>query len=500
MDADYVLELNNISKSFPGVRALDDVSLKIRRGSVHALVGENGAGKSTLMKIINGIYFCDSGEIVYKSGKIVPSSPKHMLDMGVATIHQELSPILDMTIAENIFLRREPLTKLGFVDKKKMHAQAKALIADLGFRYDPKAKMRTLSISDIQLMEIVKAISREASLVIMDEPTSSITESEAQVLFGQIRRLKDQGVSVIYISHKLDEIFSICDEITILRDGRLVKSCAIGGIDKKTIIELMVGRELSSIYPKSEAAIGETALELKCLCKRGRFSGIDFSIRKGEIVGLAGLVGAGRTELFQTVFGLDRFDSGEVLVGGRRRTIRSVGDAIKSGIIMTPEDRKSQGLVLCRSVRENIAISSLKDYLKLGMISSKRERKRIVDIVNRLSIKVASLNAVCSTLSGGNQQKVVLSKWLLREPQVFILDEPTRGIDVGAKYEIYRLMCELARNGAAVIMISSELPEIIGMCDRIAVMSRGKITGELERKDFTQERIMTLAMKGFDDE
>lgn len=496
--AEFLIEINGISKSFPGVKALDNATLRVKKGSVHALVGENGAGKSTLMKIINGIYSCDSGEIIFKSERITPQNPRQMLDIGIATIHQELSPILDMTIGENIFLGREPRTKFGSVDFKKMYTDTQTLLDDFGLDYNPKWDMRRLTISDTQLVEIVKATSRNASLVIMDEPTSSITETETKVLFEHVRKLKKQNVSVIYISHKLDEIFDICDEITIFRDGKWVKTCDIKNIDKKTIIELMVGREITDVYPKTDVSIGDTVLEIKNLCKQGVFEDINFNINRGEIVGFAGLVGAGRTELFRTIFGLDPYDSGEVIVRGKHVKKHRIGDSIKNSIIMTPEDRKNEGLVLCRSIKENIALSSVKDFGNSFMINSKKEQEKVEEMVSKLAIKMSSLSAECSSLSGGNQQKVVLAKWLLKNVTVLILDEPTRGIDVGAKYEMYKIMCNLAQQGCAIIMISSELPEIIGMCDRVVVMSAGKIMGELNKDEITQEKIMTLAVKGIE--
>lgn len=497
---EYIIEINDVSKSFPGVQALEKATLKVKKGSVHALVGENGAGKSTLIKIINGIYSCDSGDIIYKSEKIVPLSPKHMLDMGVATIHQELSPVLEMSIAENIFLAREPKTISGSVNFKKMYRDTQELMDKFGLKYNPKSKMKELTISDMQLIEIVKAVSRNASLVIMDEPTSSITETETKMLFEHIRALKSQNVSVIYISHKIDEIFEICDEVTIFRDGRWVETSDVKSIDKKTIIELMVGREISDVYPKEEVEIGKTVLEIVNLSKKDKFKNVNFSISRGEIVGFAGLVGAGRTELFRAVFGLDSYDSGEIVIESKHIKKHNVSEAIENNIVMTPEDRKSEGLVLCRSIKENISLASLKDYLHLGMINSKKENKKVNEMVQKLSIKLSSLAAECTSLSGGNQQKVVLAKWLLVNPTLLILDEPTRGIDVGAKYEMYKIMCALARQGCAIIMISSELPEIIGMCDRVVVMSGGEITGELMRDELTQEKIMTLAVKGMEED
>lgn len=496
--SDTIIELNDITKTFPGVVALSNARLRVRKGTVHALVGENGAGKSTLMKIINGMYKADCGEIIFKGQKIVPQNTKHMLQLGVATIHQELSPILEMTIAENVFLGREPKTKTGNINFQKLYADTQSLMDDFNLPYNPHAKMKTLSISDTQLVEIVKAMSRNASLVIMDEPTSSITESETRVLFKHVRRLKDQGISIIYISHKMDEIFEICDDVTIFRDGQWIKTSSLDNIDRKTIIELMVGRELSDAFPKTSAPIGETILEIQNYTKQRKFTGINFSIKAGEIVGFAGLVGAGRTELFKAVFGMDLQDCGEIYMHGKPIKIQKINDAIQHGIIMTPEDRKQEGLILCRSIMENISLTTLKSLIKRFMLNGREEQLRSGDMVKKMAIKISSLNAACATLSGGNQQKVVLAKWLLQSPKVLILDEPTRGIDVGAKYEIYKLMCELAKTGVAIIMISSELPELIGMCDRIAVMSCGKLTGEIQRKDFSQESIMTLAMKGFE--
>lgn len=494
---EYILELKNITKEFPGVKALDGVNLKLKPGSVHALCGENGAGKSTLMKIINGIYKLDDGEIWYKGEKIIPKSPKAMLDMGIATIHQELSPLPNMTIAENIFLGREPLDSLKMVDWEKMWADTQKLMDEYGFHYDPKTYMKDLTVSDIALIEIVKAISREASVVIMDEPTSSITDSEVHILFENIKRLKEKGVGIIYISHKLDEIFEICDAVTIFRDGQWIHSCPIGEIDKNGIIKQMVGREITEQFPKTPAPIGDAVLEIKHLTGK-RFQNVDFTVHAGEIVGFAGLVGAGRSELFRAVFGLDPVESGEIYLEGKKVRFHNAQQAIDAGVLMASEDRKREGVVLCRSIRENITLASLKDICDKGFLNMKKEKNNIGEMIKTLSIKLSTPEAPVSSLSGGNQQKMVLAKWLLRKPKVLILDEPTRGIDVGAKYEIYKLMCELARQGVAIVMISSEMPEILGMSDRIAVMSQGYLTGELPIAEATQENIMEHAMKGFE--
>ena len=496
-ESEYILELKNVSKAFPGVKALDGVNLKLRRGSVHALCGENGAGKSTLMKIINGIYTMDEGEIWYKGEKIIPQNPKAMIEMGIATIHQELSPILDMTIAENIFLGREPLGPGGMMDWKRLWSDTQQMLNDFGLPYDPKAIMRSLTVSDIALIEIIKAISRDASVVIMDEPTSSITEAEVNTLFENVRKLQSKGVGIIYISHKMDEIFEICDEVTIFRDGQWVHSGPVSEIDKNGIIKKMVGREITDQFPKTEAPIGDVRLELSNFTG-DRFQNVNFKIHAGEIVGFAGLVGAGRSELFRAVFGLDPFESGTLKLDGKEISFRNAQQAIDSGILMASEDRKREGVVLCRSIRENISLASLKDIETGGFLNLKKEKENVNNMVNALSIKLPSPEAQVSLLSGGNQQKVVLAKWLLRSPKVLILDEPTRGIDVGAKYEIYRLMCDLAKQGVAIVMISSEMPEILGMSDRVAVMSQGKLTGELSRAEATQQKIMELAVKGFE--
>lgn len=494
---EYILELKGITKEFPGVKALDEVELHVKRGTVHALMGENGAGKSTLMKIINGTYTKDSGEIRLNAQVIEPKNQKHMLEMGIATIYQELNPVPELSIAENIYLGREPRVGKFFVDYKKMYQDAQDLIDSMDLKYDAHMRMGDLSISDMQLIEMVKAISRNAQLIIMDEPTSSITESETEILFTQINRLRAAGISIIYISHKMDEIFQICDDLTIFRDGRNVHACAVSEINRDMIIKYMVGREIDNIYPKESVEIGDVVFEVKDFNKEGLFSEMNFSSRAGEIVGIAGLVGAGRTEFFRSVCGLDSYDSGEVYIKGEKIKIIRIQDAIEHGLVMTPEDRKNEGLVLCRSVKENITLAYLKEYKNKFFVDRKKEETEVEEKIKDLSIRVPHMNTDAVSLSGGNQQKVVLAKWLLCQPVVMILDEPTRGIDVGAKSEIYKIMCMLAKNGVSIIMISSELPELLGMCDRIVVVSKGKISGELSRSEFEQSKIMALAMKGY---
>lgn len=495
MQSNAILEMKNITKTFPGVVALSNVSLSVRKGAVHVLVGENGAGKSTLIKIINGMYKADEGQIFFDGSQVDMHTPKHMMDLGVATIHQELSPVLDMSIAENIFLGTEP----RIIKWKDMYARADKLIKDLGFHYDAKAKMRTLTVSDMQIIEIIKAISKNAKIIIMDEPTSSITESEVAVLFQQIRKLKESGIGIIYITHKMDEIFEIGDEATILRDGRMISNHKVKDLTKEEIINKMVGREMTEVYPLCSTKPGKIILELKGLTRNKKFKDVSLSIKSGEILGVAGLIGAGRTEVFRSVFGLDPYDCGEIVFDGEKLNTKHVSHVIDAGIMMVSEDRKGEGLVLCRSVLENISLPNLSIYTKF-VINRKKELQDGVDMIKKLNIKTPSTETDAASLSGGNQQKIVIAKWLLHNPKVLIMDEPTRGIDVGAKYEIYKIMKELANEGISVIMISSEMPEIIGMCDRVAVMSNGKITGILQKDEMTQEKIMTLAVKGFENE
>lgn len=491
----YVLEMKNITKAFPGVLALDSVNLNVRPGTVHALIGENGAGKSTLMKVLSGELQIDSGEIYFDGTKLEHNNTKDALNMGIAMIHQELSPVMDMTIAENIFLGREP-AKGPFVNFKKMYADADDLLKKLGLPYKPHTKMRQLSIAGMQLIEIAKSISRKASLVIMDEPTSAITDKEVDMLFHQIADLKASNVAVIYITHKMDEIFKIADDITIIRDGKHIDNNVASFYNENELIRLMVGREIKNVFPKLEAKIGEVVLEVKNLTRTGVFENVNFTVRKGEILGLAGLVGAGRTEVARVIFGLDPFDSGEIFLNGKPAKIPNTTSAIGHGIAMVSEDRKNEGLVLVRSVLENVSLANLKKFAPGFFINKKSEVQQGQVMKEKLRIKVHDMKVIVSTLSGGNQQKVVIAKWLLGDLKVLILDEPTRGIDVGSKSEIHRLMSELAQQGLAVIMISSELPEILGMSDRVVVMHEGQQIGILDRSVATQESIMKLATGG----
>jgi inositol transport system ATP-binding protein len=486
------LEVLNISKSFPGVLALDDISLKARKGSVLVICGENGAGKSTLMKIINGVYQPDRGEILIDGKRVHIRSPIQARNCGVSMIFQELNYIPEMTVEESLFCGRLP-AKLGRVDWKSIRRRTLELLEAEDLPYSPTMRMKDLSVSDIQMLEILKAISMDAGILIMDEPTSAISQREVEHLFRKIAELKARGTSIIYISHRMDEIFRIADDIAILRDGKVVDSRPRGELDIDKVIALMVGRKLEGNFPKRVVEMGEEALRVDRLTAPGVFRDVSFYARSGEIVGFAGLMGAGRTEVMRALFGLDKYASGEIRIRGAPVAIRSVMDSIASKMAMLSEDRRRYGLVPVRSVRENISLSSLRRFIYRGRLHGSKELKTVSEICARMSVKTPSLNTVVEALSGGNQQKVVLAKWMLNEPDILIMDEPTRGIDVGAKYEIYRLMGDLAAEKRALVIVSSELPELSGMCDRIYVMCKGEIAGELARGEFTQEAIMRLA-------
>jgi inositol transport system ATP-binding protein len=500
LQPDYVLEMRDITKRFPGVVALDRMNLKIREGTVHVLVGENGAGKSTLMKILSGVYSVDEGEIFFRGERLNHQDAAGALNRGISMIHQELSPVLDMTIAENIFLGREPELGTGFlsrfVDFNKMYADTQDLLDRIGLKYDPRTPMRELSIASMQLIEIVKAISRGASLIIMDEPTSAISDTEVTMLFRQVAELKANNVAIIYITHKMDEIFQIADDITVMRDGQFVATGPASQYDEGKLISQMVGRTISSIFPKEEVEIGEEILSVRNLTRYGVFEDVSFTVRKGEIVGLAGLIGAGRTEVARAIFGLDPIGAGEVRLSGQPLTVRTPSDAIQHGIAMVSEDRKAEGLVLCRSVTENTSLANLTKFAPSFFLKERAEASECERMIKLLQIKTPNGAVIAENLSGGNQQKIVIAKWLLGDLKLLILDEPTRGIDVGSKSEIHKLMVQLARQGLAIIMISSELPEVLGMSDRIVVMSGGRMAGELKRTEANQENIMRLATGG----
>lgn len=499
---EYVLEMKGVVKEFPGVRALDGVNLKVRPGKVHVICGENGAGKSTLMKIINGTYVADEGEMIYKGQNVGARTVKDSLNMGIAMIYQELNPVLEMTLAENIWLGREP-RKGAFVDYAKMYSDTQELLDRLEIPYKARQKMYELSIAGHQLIEIAKAISCNASVIIMDEPSSAIGNEEIEVLFKQIFALREQGVAILYITHKMDEIFRIADEITIIRDGKWIESGPASDYNPQKLVARMVGREITNVFPKDTTVpIGDVVLEVRDLTQvkedGGRFRNISFQLHKGEILGFAGLVGAGRSEVMRAIFGLDPVSSGQILLEGQEIYNKNTADAIRNGIAMVNEDRRTYGLVLGRNIHENVALVNMKKYTN-GLIDDRKISADVEKMREMLQIKIANEHVEAGTLSGGNQQKVVLAKWLVGDVKVMILDEPTRGIDVGAKSEIHRLMTEFAREGMGIIMISSELPEVLGMSDRIVVMQEGIIQGILDRDEATQESIMELATKGVGD-
>jgi inositol transport system ATP-binding protein len=490
-----LLEMNDISKSFPGVKALKNVSLRVQEGTVHALMGENGAGKSTLMKILAGMYQQDSGEILYNGKELKLKDPKDALTNGIAMIHQELSPVLEMTIGENIYLGREPIERhTRFVNYKKMYQDAEKLLHSLELTLDPRTKMSGLSVAEMQMVEILKAVSYESKIIIMDEPTSAITDREVEKLFGIIKYLKKQNKAIIYISHKMDEIFQISDEITVFRDGSHIATKAAAELTKDSLITMMVGRKLTEMFPKEgDFSSAESVLSVRNVSAKGKFRNVSFELKKGEILGISGLMGSGRTEMMEALFGLTPLEQGEIHINGAKVNISSPTDAIDHGLAFVTEDRKSLGLFLSMSLLKNISIGSLKGLTNGGFLKEKKERSVVREFIDSLRIKAYSPDQVVETLSGGNQQKVVLAKWLLTKPKILILDEPTRGIDVGAKTEIYKLMSQLANESMAIIMISSEMPEVLGMSDRIVVFHEGIVAGELKRGEATQEKILELA-------
>lgn len=490
--SEYILEMKNISKSFSGVKALDNVTLQVRPGEVHALMGENGAGKSTLMKILMGIYSSDGGEIIMNGSSYRANNPKEAMSVGISMIHQELNPILDMPVYENIFVGRE-LHRGILVDTASEQKEAQRLLDELDIHVSPQAMLRDLSVAQCQLIEIIKAISINAKVIIMDEPTSAITDNEVKVLFANIERLKKQGVAIIYISHRMEEIFTICDRITVMRDGEYIGTDKISNLDENKLIKMMVGREITDVFPKIEAEIGEVILEAKGVSRGKRVKNVSFSLRRGEILGIAGLVGAGRTELVETIFGIDKMTAGEISIHGHMAAIHSPRDAISHGLALVTEDRKGSGLNLGGTVEDNITTIAIRQLLKTGLVHKPNMHRAADQYISKLKIKTSSREQIVGNLSGGNQQKVVISKWLLAEPEIIIMDEPTRGIDVGAKRDIYLLIGELVKNGKSVIVISSEIPELMGICDRIMVMAEGELTGELNRDEFSQENIMSFA-------
>jgi len=489
-----VLEMLSIRKTFPGVVALDDVSFELHRGEVHVLLGENGAGKSTLMKVLSGAYQKTAGRILIDGREVDIKNPRQARQLGISTIYQELNLIPHLSAAENIFLGREPIKPSGLIDRVAILQSADAILKGLGVVLDPRIRVSQLGIAQQQMVEIAKAISLDARILIMDEPTSALTEREISELFTRMRALRAAGVSIVYISHRLEELFEIGDRVTVLRDGKHVGTHNIQDISRQDLIRLMVNRDLTSQFPKVPAQLGEEVLRVECLNRNEVLHDISFSLRRGEVLGVAGLLGAGRTELARAIFGVDKIDSGRIYIKGEPRRIDCPRDAINLGIGFLTEDRKTQGLVSLLSVRENVCLPSVDRFSRYGFVSAGEETRAANRYVGDLRIKTSSIDQRVLFLSGGTQQKVVLSKWLCCEAEVFIFDEPTRGIDVGSKAEIYQLMNQLTASGVAIMMISSELPEILGMSDRILVMHRGRIAGTFSAEEATQENILQAAL------
>ncbi len=488
-----ILTLNNISKSFSGIKVLEDISLQIEKGKVHALMGENGAGKSTLMKILVGLLQADEGDVLLE-GKIISGLSVHaILGKGIAMIHQEILMVPELNVAQNIFLGKES-HRFSWLNDSEINTKSKRILADLKLNISPKIKIKNLSIADRQMVEIAKAISNNAKVIIMDEPTSALSDIEVETLFGIIEKLKNQGVAIIYISHKMDEIFKISDNITVLRDGKLIATQKAEELDSQTLIKLMVGREISELFPSFNIEIGQTLISIKNLGRKNVFSEVNFEVKGGEVLGLAGLVGAGRSEIARAIAGLDKIDAGTIEIEGVEAQINSPSDAIRLGIGFVSEDRKALGFIPQMSIIENFSLASLEDFSKMGFVNMKEEIKSTEMVYNDLKVKASGLGQKVINLSGGNQQKVVIGKVLMSNPKIIILDEPTRGIDVGAKFEIYKLINTLKAKGLAIILISSEMPEILGLSDRILVLSKGKQKAILSKSEASQEKIMQYAV------
>jgi ABC-type sugar transport system ATPase subunit len=497
MQSQPLLQMEKVSKHFPGVQALEQVDFEIYPGEILGLVGENGAGKSTLIKILSGVYTRDDGLIQFRGQPLDLRSPHAAQEHGIVTIYQELALVPHLSVAENVFLNREPqrIPLLGAVDFKKMRRQTEAIMADLGVHISGERLVKDLTIASQQMVEIAKAVSRNANLLLMDEPTSALSSKEVEALFNLMRRLKEKGVSVVFVSHRLEEVLRVVDRITVMRDGRRVGSLPVTEASESKLIHLMVGREVG-LFPKLDAPIGEPVLELHNVSGPSGVRDVSFSVRKGEIVGLAGLIGAGRTELIRLICGADRRMDGSILIDGKEVHINSPADAVAHGIGWVPEDRKQHGLVLSMDVKQNTTLAILRRISnRFGAVRSRSEREIAAHYREALSIATSGLSKTVKYLSGGNQQKVVLAKWLSTKPKILIMDEPTRGIDIGAKAEFHALMSQLAQQGIGILMISSEMPEIMGMSDRVIVMCQGRVTGEFKRGQLSQVEIMTSATK-----
>ena len=489
-----VLRAHALTQQFKGVLAVDHINLELEQGRIYGLIGTNGAGKSTLMKVLTGLYKADAGQIYIDEQPVEIKNPIQARDYGISMIAQELNYVSELSVEENLFMGRLPVNKFGKVEWRKVRREAIKFLQEEHLSYEPTQKLKTLTVSDIQMLEIIKAITNNAQIVLMDEPTSSISQKEVELLFEKIAELKAKGVSIVYISHKMDEVFRIADDITVIRDGAVVSTDRAEDLDIDTVIARMVGRKMENVYPKEEIPLGDTIFEVRNFCAKNTFDNISFHARKGEIVGFAGLVGAGRTEVMRAIYGLDHKDSGSVLLNGNETSIKSPSDALSKGIIMLSEDRREYGIVPVRSVTENASLASLKNFFYKGRRHKKEERQQVSEIFRKMDVKTPSLDTLISSLSGGNAQKVLLARWMLCEPEIMILDEPTRGIDVGAKAEIQRLMIEMCRDGVSVMFISSELEEVIRCANRIVIMREGQKAGELTGPfdSNTQNRILQI--------
>jgi rhamnose transport system ATP-binding protein len=495
-----ILELDDISMHFPGIKALDGVKFAVRPGEIHALIGENGAGKSTLVKVMTGVYRPTTGKILLDGEEVEFKSPQEAQKRGIAVIHQETSMFGDLSVAENIFIGHAPhhaiagklpIRPISWIE---MRQRATSLLDRLGLKLDPRTLVKDLSTAERHLVEIAKALSREARVLIMDEPTSALTIRETEELFVLVRRLKTEGVAIVFISHKFEELFEIADYYTVLRDGRYIGEGSMKGADENELVKMMVGRSVNQLFPKTEAKIGGVALTARKLTRTGIFKAISFEVRKGEILGFFGLVGAGRSEVMRALIGVDPLDAGEISIDGKNLRFHSPGEAMKRGIVYVPEDRQRQGAVLAMSISQNITLPQVDELSTAGWLNEKKERAVALDYAKRLEVKAAGIDYDVQTLSGGNQQKVVLAKWLASKPSILILDEPTKGIDVATKAAVHAIVSGLAAEGLAVIMVSSELPEIMGMTDRVVVMHEGVVSEVIERKDYKEEDIMKAAM------
>ena len=494
---EYALEMVGITKEFPGVKALDDVNLRIRPHSIHALMGENGAGKSTLMKCLFGIYNKDAGKIYLDGQEINFKNSKEALEYGVSMVHQELNQVLQRNVMDNIWLGRYPKKGI-FIDEEKMYNDTKKIFEDLDINIDPRVKVEKLSVSQMQMLEIAKAVSYKSKVLILDEPTSSLTENEVNHLFRIVRKLKDQGIGIVYISHKMEEITALCDEITILRDGKWIATEKVEGMSTNHVINLMVGRDLTSRFPEKDNVPKEVIMEVKNLTAKVQPSIVDvsFNLHKGEILGIAGLVGAKRTEIVETIFGMRQIESGEIIINGKKVNIRNPKEATENRLALITEERRTTGIFSMLDIKFNSIISNIKSYKGfVGLLDDGKIEKDTQWVIDSMRVKTPSQKTQIGSLSGGNQQKVIIGRWLLTEPDILLMDEPTRGIDVGAKFEIYQLMINLANKDKGVIMISSEMPELLGVTDRILVMSNGRVAGIVNTKETSQEEILKLTAK-----